>query len=111
MASWSMENRDISIALGQLQIEVIDLKNYSLLNTDRIIGILSDYRSLLSRLNVLHPLAYDNLFDIGLGEISDHLALMQSVCTVEGKQLTFNDLQFYLSESIADAREKLAALG
>ena len=102
-----MINQTTTIKLQELFFDAQDLKKYSCDNLGRIIEIMTKYEVIIAKLHIRHPRIFDNFFQISIYEIVDHLDVLKKAVTNENRCVYFLDLQFYLKESILDARSKL----
>lgn len=95
------------LRLQELYFKVQDLKNYSPKNVKMIIEEMAVYRLLVDQMYAIRPAIFDNFYRIGLLELQDHLEVLACSNGLSSKRACFCDLQFYLQESILDARSVL----
>ncbi|MBB5438124.1 putative lipoprotein [Pedobacter sp. AK017] len=100
--------------ISQLQRLYFGVEDLSYDNFDHREGaseIISQYNRILTTLYQQHAEVFENLLQIGVNELLDHLALLDNNLNVDNRKEYFDDLKFYLQESILEARSKVKSLG
>jgi len=95
------------LELQRMYFEIEDLQEYNLKHLEAMIQLMSQYQHIVKELFKRFPENFDNLFQIGLEEIYDHVVVLNNATAYMEKTKCFSDLHFYFQQSVLDARAKL----